>query len=38
MADNAGAETNRNTPDLKRRLPVFKFDIVLKKNYLFIKY
>ena len=29
-----GAETNKKTPDLKRKLPVLKFDIVLKKIFI----
>ena len=28
IADNTGAETNKKIPNLKRKLPVLKFDIV----------
>ena len=35
IADNTGAETNKNIPDLKRKLPVLKFDMVLKRIFIY---
>ena len=35
IEDKTGTETNKKIPDRKRKFPVFKFNIVFKKIFIY---